>query len=618
MLKLRNEFIFAPVKLGYSIDGQVNDRHLRFYEARSRYLGAVTPEPLYMDKGLREIPAQIGIDSDDKVEGLLSLVSSIHESGSKAIAHLNHPGRMANPKIPGNYYLSSSEKPCVTGGATPEAIGAERMSSIIELFVNSAERARKAKFDFIELQFGHGYLLAQFLSPAVNDRTDEFGGSFENRIRFPLEILKAVREAADLPVIARLSGDEMTTDGIKLPEMIEFSKELEHNGVAALHVSAGTVCSTPPWYFQHMFVPKGKTWEMAKEIKKHTNIPVIAVGRINEKKDIDRIKDNKMADFIAVARPLVADPDFIGKYLGEVSGNIRPCLACAEGCLGGVKSGRGLQCLVNPLVGKEAETIEVAEQRKNYAVVGGGLAGMEAALVLEERGHNVTVFEKDELGGQFNYAPLTPHKKSMEKLVPFFKEELQSHGISTEFKEADSSDLLGNYDGVILATGSVPSVPPIEGLQKYYWAEILLSGKLPKNKKVLIIGGGLIGVDIATALIPEGNKIIIVKRSTDFGEDMEMIAKKLSLKIMKNNETVFSDHTSISRIDNRTVYAERNGQSIQFEDIDIIVVSTGMKSYNPLEPELEGRIPLHIIGDARSTGNAQDAITDAYETAKNL
>jgi len=619
MLKLKNMFIFAPIKTGYGDgSGKVTDRHIAFYKRRCKYLGAVIPEPFYLDKGLREIPAQLGIDNDDKNEGLQKLVASIHDSGAKVIAHLNHPGRMANPNIPDNYFISSTDRPCENGGATPTRMNKSDMKQVTDLFVKAALRAEQANFDILELQFGHGYLLAQFLSPFVNDRSDEYGGSFENRIRFPLEVLQAVKKSVDLPIIARISGDEMTPNGIKLTEMIAFSKILEEHGVKAIHVSAGTVCSTPPWYFQHMFVPKGKTWEMAAKIKGEITIPVIFVGQINMADDIEKIRTEFPTDYIAAGRALIADPDFIGKYQGEVKGVIMPCLACAEGCLGGVKSGQGLQGLVNPQVGKETEPIEKTEQPKRYAIIGGGLAGMEAAIILKERGHDVDLYEKDELGGQFTLAPLTPNKRSMAKLVPYLKERLKENNVNIIFKEARNPDLISKYDGVIIATGSKPSVLSIPGLDKFYWADILLEENLPENKNVLIIGGGLIGVDIATGLIPRNNKITIVKRTTDFGEDMEMIAKNLSLKIMKEKETVFSDHTYIKKVDGKTVYAERKGKTIQFNDIDIIVVSTGMKSYNPLEEELKGEMPVYVIGDARRVGNAQDAIRDGYEVAEKL
>jgi len=617
MLGLRNQFIFAPIKTGYSNDyGVITEKHLAFYERRIPYLGAVITEPFYLDKGLRELPTQVGIDHDKKLDGLKKLVAVVHKSRAKAVAHLNHPGRIANPKIVGNYYISSTHRPCENGGAAPKKMDRDDMQKVVDQFVKGAVRAEKAGFDILELQFGHGYLLAQFLSSFVNDRADEFGGSFENRKRFPLEVLQAVMGSVNLPVIVRISGDEMIPDGIKLPEMMLLSKILEKEGVEAIHVSAGTVCSSPPWFFQHMFVPKGKTWEMAERIKKEISIPVIFVGQINSREDIDKLMKEYSAEYLAIGRALVADPDFVGKYLGEVEGPVRPCLACVEGCLGGVKSGEGLQCLVNPEVGKETKAFKPAKKQKKYAVVGGGLAGMQAALALRKKGHDVDLFEKDTLGGQFNLAPLTPHKRSMDKLVPYFTEELKNHEVNVIFKEATEADLVSKYDGVILATGSKPAVPNIPGLEKFYWADILLEENLPENKKVLIIGGGLIGVDIATALIPRNNKVIIVKRTTDFGEDMEMIAKTLSLKMMKEKGTVFSDFTHIKKIDGKTVFAERKGEKTKFDDVDVIVVSTSMNSYNPLEEQLAGKMPVHVIGDAKNIGNAQDAIKDGYETAK--
>ncbi len=618
-LELKNPFIFAPIKLGYSDEkGYTNERHSAFYNARSRYLGAVTVEPLYLDKGLREIPTQLGIDEDNKIQGLIGLTESIHKFDTKAIAHLSHPGRMANPNIPDNYLISSTDKSCENVDSAPKRMDSGDLEKTITLFTSAAKRAQEAQFDFIELQFGHGYLLAQFLSPRVNDRTDEYGGTFENRIKFPTKVLKAVMETVNLPIIARISGDEMIPDGIKLHEMIKFSNLLKEKGVAAIHVSAGTVCSSPPWFFQHMFVPKGETWKMASELKETVNIPVIAVGKINTVEDIKKVKKDHSADYLAIGRALIADPNFVGKYLGKENEPIVPCLACVEGCLGGVKSGQGLQCLVNPEVGQEKEDFQPASEAKEYAVVGGGLAGMKAALTLRRRGHSVDLYEKNKLGGQFNFAPLTPNKQSMSRLVPYFVEELQNKGVNTIFKKATKTDLISGYDGVVLATGSKPSVPDIPGLDEFYWADILLEENLPENKRILIIGGGLIGVDIATALIPKGNTLIIVKRTTNFGENMEVIAKTLSLKTMKENETIFSDHTNIKKIEGDTVFAEKNGDQITFDNIDIIVVSTGMRNYNPLEDKLTNEMPVHIVGDAKQVGNAQDAIKDAYETTKKL
>ncbi len=619
MLQLKNNLIMAPVKTGYSDGtGVVTDRHIEFYKQRSKYLGAIIPEPLYLDAGLRELPTQMGIDNDNKIEGLKQLTDTIHKYNTKVIAHLNHPGRMANPKIPGNYFLSSSAQPCEAGGPTPKQMDKNDISNVIQLFVDAAIRAEKSGFDFIELQFGHGYLISQFISEKVNTRTDVYGGSFENRIKLSVDVLKAVKNATKIPVIIRISGDEMIPDGIKIDEMVAFSKVLKQIGIAAIHVSAGTICSTPPWYFQHMFVPKGKTWELASTIKSNIDLPVIFVGQVNTKEDVEILSIKYKADYIAIGRALVADPDFAGIVTNNINRAYRPCMDCSQGCLGGVKAGKGLQCLVNPTVGIAKPEINKSGNSKKIAVVGGGLAGMEAALVLDLRGHKVDIFEKGELGGQFKYAHMTPKKQSMVRLIPYLTEELKASNINVIKNTATENQLAENYDEIVIATGSVSNIPQIEGLKDFYWAEILNKGNLPQNKKVLIIGGGLIGIDIATSLVANNNSVVIVKRTDDFGGNMEMIAKKLSLKMLHEHNTVFSNHTHIKKIEGRTVYADKNGEQVVFDNIDIIVVSAGMKSYNPLFDELKNKKPTHLIGDANHVGDAQDAIKDAYLTAINI
>jgi len=619
MLQLKNQFIFAPIKLGYSDgNGHVTEKHISFYSARSKHLGAITLEPLYMDKGLREIPTQLGMDNNDKIEGLKKLVNLIHASGTKVIAHLNHPGRMANPKIPGNYFISSTDKPCENGGAVPKKMNEKDMEDVIKLFIESAKRAEKTGFDILELQFGHGYLMAQFISPNVNNRTDEYGGSFENRVKFPLRVLKAVKESTPLPIIVRISGDEMIPNGIKLSEMIAFSKILQENGADAIHVSAGSVCSTPPWFFQHMFIPKGKTWGMAQKIKKNINIPVIFVGRINTFSTIEKLKSEFSADYIAVGRALVADPEFVGKYLGEIKETPRPCLACSDGCLGGVKSGEGLSCVVNPLVGNDLFELKKTEHPKNYAVVGGGLAGMEAALTLTKRGHKVTLYEKDKLGGQFNLASLPPNKETLSKLVDYYKDELKNYGIPVVYKEVSEEDILTNkYDEVILATGAEPAIPRIEGLTKYFWAEVLSDENLFQNKKVVIIGGGLIGIEIAHKLLKRNNEVIIVEMFGEMARGMEMIEKALTLKSLKQQNVPVYLNSRVTKVVGEKVFIEGEKQ-IVIENVDHIIVAAGMKSYNPLESKLKGKISLHVVGDAKKVGKAQDAIRDGFETASKL
>ena len=618
-MNLKNPFIMAPVKLGYSdTSGEVKEKHIEFYSLRSKEIGAVIPEPLYLDKGLREIPTQLGIDNDDKIPGLKKLTDAIHKKGAQVIAHLNHPGRMANPKIPGNFFMSSTDKPCENGGAAPKAITEQDMDEIKNLFKSAVIRAKKAGFDIIELQLGHGYLAAQFLSPAVNDRTDMYGGSLENRMRFPLEIFDAVKQASDLPVIIRMSADELIPNGIKPDEAVIFAKALEQRGAEAIHIVAGTVCSTPPWFFQHMFIPKGKTWDLAAAIKKEVNIPVIFVGRVNSKQDADKLINEYKADYVALGRALVADPGFISKYLGKIDENIRPCLACSEGCLGGVKSGKGLGCVINPLAGKEYKKVEPAKEKKKYCVVGGGLAGMEAAITLKKRGHNVVIFEKDNLGGQFNLAWLPPAKGSLKEIIDFYIAELKRMGIDVINKEASKDDLLNSgFSGVILATGAEPVSPPIKGLSDYVWAEILYDKNMPKGEKVVVVGGGLIGIEIASKLVDNNNDVTIVEMLDEIARGMEMIERALTLKKLKSKNVKIYTGTKVEEIDGKNVYVKGEKDSV-LEGIDKIVIATGMKSYHPLEEELKGKIPVYIIGDAKEVGKAQEAIFDGFTNALEL
>ncbi|MFW6381393.1 MAG: NAD(P)/FAD-dependent oxidoreductase [Bacillota bacterium] len=615
-VELQNEFIMAPVKTGYSNqNGLVTDRHLDFYEKRADSLGAIIPEPFYLAKSLREIPTQMGIDSENKIAGLQKLTSTIHRGGARAIAHLNHPGRMANPRLTGNSFYSPTDKPCKNGGAQPQKMDHQDIKQAINLFKNAALRAEKADFDLLELQFGHGYLIAQFLSPAVNDRQDEYGGSFKNRSRFGLEVLQAVQKASQLPIIVRISGDDRVDGGISLSEMEKLSQILEKEGVQAIHVSAGTVCQTPPWYFQHMFISKGETWEMAAELKKQLEIPVIAVGQINEFRDVNYIKNNNMADLIALGRPLVADPDFVDKYMGRIKQRLRPCLACSDGCLGGVKSGEGLGCLINPRIGR-TEYPDQATQTKSYAIVGGGLAGMSAAVFLSDRGYNVTLYEKNELGGIFRYAPLPPGKKSLQKAINYYRQEIEDREIEVVCREADDWEL-EEYDGAVIATGSQPFIPDIKGLEEYNWAEILLPENIPEEERIMVIGGGLIGVEIAEALADKNNEVILIELLSELGGNMVDIEKKqLVNELQKCQLVTISTETRIREIKDHRVLAEKNGEQIAWEGIERFVIATGVKPYNPYagkEDELD--VDLHIIGDAAEPAKAQDAIADAYQLA---
>jgi len=614
----KNEYIMAPMKLGYchDKDGKVNERHLEFYSKRAKYLGAIISEPFYIDAGLRENPFQLGIDNDDKIEGIARIAELAHREGAKFIAHINHPGRMANPNIPGNYFWSASAIACENGGAMPQAMDKEMMKTAIEKFVQASIRAQKAGADFIELQFGYGYLLSQFLSPQTNLREDEYGGSFENRLRFPLEVLKAIQSSVSIPIIARVSATDFHPNGHVLEEAILLAKRVEQEGVVAIHVTAGSACSAPAWFYQHLFTQKGKTWELAYKIKEQISIPVIFHGRINSLQDIRFLRENYVAEYFSMGRTLVADELFVGKILGIEKDTIRPCLACSEGCLGGIRAGKGLGCVVNPRVNTGLRDISPAAKVKKIAVVGGGLAGMEAAIQLARKGHQVTLFEKNKLGGQFLLAYLPPKKESLHEIVDYYKEELTRRNVVVRFEEA-TMELLekDSYDEVVMATGAQPVVPNIQGLQHYHWAEILEKPGIIQGKKVLIIGGGLIGVELASYLLEYQNQIIIVEMMDEIARGLEMIERNMTLAKFKNaGVQIYLKHKVVEVAGHTVVLENENKERVFIENIDEIVVSIGMKPYRPFEVST----PMHVIGDAAQVAKAQDAIHAAYKLALEL
>ena len=597
-----------PIKTAYgNKEGMVTHKHVAYYALRAQYIGAIIPEPFAIDKGLRELPVQIGIYNDEHIPGLKKLADVIHAGGAKAIAHLNHPGRMANPMIPHNYHLSATDEACENGGAKPQQMSKKQISEAIEIWKKAAQRAEKAGYDAIELQFGYGYLVAQFLSPQVNTRSDDYGGSFENRSRLAIEVFESVKKAVNLPIIVRLTASEMTPNGIQLEEAIRLSQILEQKGAEALHITAGSVCSTAPWYYQHMFIPKGKTWELASQIKQHVNLPVIFMGQINTADDIKLLEEKYKADYIALGRAMVADPDFVGKYSGQIDDLIRPCLSCSDGCLGGVKGGRTLHCLVNPEVGEPEFPTPKNNKKGNYAVVGGGLAGLEAALQLSMQGHKVTLFEKDKLGGQFNLAYLPDKKNSLKKIIDFYEAQIKKRGIKVEHKEAQTNELSG-YDGVILATGSVPAIPPIKGLTNYKWAEILLKENAPKDKNIVIIGGGLIGTEVAHHLLLTNNKVTIIEMLDKIMRGIEMIEGKFIMKHLQEKQVPIYLNTKVTKIEGNKVYTEGEHTKV-LENIDLVVVATGMKPNQKLKEELDkAGINYVLAGDAEEVAKAENAI----------
>lgn len=626
-LQLRNRLIMATIKTGYgNTAGEVTQRHIDFYVRRAQGgVALIIPEPMFVHLSGRELPTQIGIHDDVLIPKLKKLVDDVHSAGAKISAQLNHAGRVANPQVTKQDLLSASTVTCPRIGVEPKAMTIEEIKLAQQWFVDAASRAVQAGFDAIELQFGHGYLLAQFLSTHTNKREDEYGGAWENRTRFGLEVLKKIQEqvGTDFPVIVRISGEEYSPGGLTLEDSIRLSKDLQANYATAIHVGGGSSCETLPWYFQQMSLPKGKFWRDAIAIKKEVSLPVVAVGRINEPQDMANLL-NQGIDYIAMARPLVADPDLPNKIKTGNTMLIRRCSACLEGCFTKIRQGEGLHCALNPLVGREGEiTIGKAKTPKKVLIIGGGVAGMEAAIIAAEREHQVTLYEKDQLGGQYNLAFIPPGKQSLEVVKDNMIAVLEQVGVIVKTgKKMEIDDIIEqNPDVVIIATGVEPIIPDIKGLKNipYFSALEILENNKDLGERVLVIGGGLIGMETSEYLAAKGKNITVVEVLPEVAGDMELLAKNLMMKRLKNLTITILTDSTVSAFTPDGVEIKTPDGLQKFDHFDTVVIAAGTKRYDPLSKPLQDQnYQVHVIGDAKEPRNCFEAILEGFEVGRKI
>jgi len=345
-MRLSNRLIMPTIKLGYGTKGgEVTKRHISFYVRRVQGgVGLIVTEPMYISPNGKEIPTQLGIHDDGLKKGLQELVEAVHEEGGRIMAHINHAGRAINPNlVPEGERVSASDIPCPANGVTPRPLSKEEIRSYVKLFAEAARRAKEVGFDAIEIPFSHGYLIHQFLSPHSNHRRDEYGGSFENRLRFGREVIVAVRQQVGkgFPLIVRMNANDYVEGGLNLEDAIHLAQVLEEIGVDALSVTSGTMCESVPYCLYPMGTPKANLLPMAARIKAEVSIPVGVAGRIRTPKLARDALEQGQADFIGLGRPLLADPDFPLKAREGRDGEIMLCAACHQGCLADYERGRG-------------------------------------------------------------------------------------------------------------------------------------------------------------------------------------------------------------------------------------------------------------------------------------
>ncbi len=617
-LELKNRFIMAPVKSAYgNPKGEVTPRHLTYYDNLSKGgVAMIILEPVAVSQSGREHPKQLAVHLPDSQQQLQKIVDVLHKNNTFACLNLNHAGRAANPKATGMPPEAPSAIPCPATGQTPEVLQKQEIEGIVEGYRQAIKVAAAAGFDAIEIQAGHGYLIQQFLSERTNLREDEYG---QDKTLFIKEVFDAVRaERGDLTVLVRISGHEFVENGFGPAENAIILKLAKEYGFDAIHCGFGNACDTPPWYYSHMALPEQKQLEVVTAIKKQTDLPLIVAGRMGTIEKLDQYANDNLADCVALGRPLVADPDFVNKYIQQQTDDITLCGYCLQGCLANVKNGSGLGCIVNPDIDKQPVA---AASAKKVAVIGGGPAGMAATNQLAAMGHKVTLYEKkNSLGGQFEMAHQAPHKGSMVRPLNSLILRTEKSGAAINTATAATLENLEGFDHYIVATGSRQKFPDIKGLETQNTMtslEFFEKTKQVTGKRILIIGAGMVGIEAAEVLADQGYDVVITKRTDTIANDMEMITKKLMLKRLEQKENLLiSPNTTLTEFSDDTVTFQTNGETGEWSSFDTVIIASGMEPENDLYQQLQadGK-SVQVIGDANNPEDIYAATQAGYNAA---
>ena len=626
-LELRNRIVMAPMVTNYcDHDGHVTERFKAYHEARAKGgVGLIIIEATYVTPSGRGFPNEVGISDDSHIKGLKELTDAVHKHGAKIATQLYHGGRQTHAAVAGRTPVAPSSIACPVCQEVPDELTTEEVKEIVEAFAEGAKRAKEAGFDAVELHGAHGYLLNQFLSPYSNKRTDQYGGSFENRMRMPLEVLKEVRKKVgkDFPIIYRLTSEEFVAGGLTIEETKQFSKVLVENGIDAINVSGG-VYESAAMIIQPAAVPQGLFVENAFAIRKAigAKVPVMVVGRIKDPEMAETILEQEKADFITMGRGLLADPEYVNKLSRNDLDGIRRCIACNQGCIDRLFMNLDIGCLVNATVGNELDySTDKAAIKKKVVVIGSGPAGLEAARVAALRGHDVTIFEKeDKIGGQLNIAAVPPHKEEVADLIKFLTEAIRRLKVRVVLnKEADVETIKAEKaDAVIVATGSAPVTPNIAGIDRkeVVNAHDVLKGKASTGQNVVVVGGGSVGCETAEYLVTKGKNVTIIEMLDDVMQDSGVAVKALMLmRLAAENVSIMRKSKVIQIKDNFVLVQTENGNQCVI-NMDTVVIAVGARSVNTLSDKLKGaRIPHTVIGDCIKPRKIYEAIQEAYRAA---
>lgn len=674
-LEVKNRLVMSPVELSLGdFSGRPTEKLMNYYEERAKGgVGLIIP-------GITRVNdvhgagtfTQLSMSRDWNIKPMQEFVSRIHSHGTKLFIQLHHPGRQNLGALIGmipllrpfyksklitniTYKIAPSFKTLMKKGiylravapskceksydvnTRMRALSTREVKKLINQFVNAAERCKKAGVDGVQLHAAHGYLIQQFLSPFTNKRTDQYGGSFENRLRFLLEIIDGIQNRCgkDYPLIVRLSVDECYDrigrkgTGYTLEDGVKIAQELEKAGIHAIDVSSAGYDTYNYWLEPTTF-ECGWRAHMAKAVKEVVKIPVIASNLIRSKEQAENQLKNGTQDVISMGRPFLADPAIANKWLGLDSTPVKRCICCLH-CMESMQNnayhGKSGECAINPNLGHEGKNnfCKISKQ-KTVVVIGAGISGLYATEMLAKKGYKVVLFEKSNvLGGQINLADKGINKEKIHWCVEDIVENLKNYKVDIRLNsEPTEKELLELTPyAVIVATGSSPFVPPIEGIngENVFTAQEILSGKSNiENKKVAMIGSGMTGLETAEVLAEQGNTVTVVDMTKTIAPTVWFQNRDdISARLNKHNVQYLLERKLQSVKENCVELYNVATKKTETVPCEAVVVAFGNRSENALYEQLEGKFQNVIcIGDSNKPGRISNATHSAYETISNL
>ncbi|WP_042355711.1 FAD-dependent oxidoreductase [Bacillus rubiinfantis] len=627
-LTLKNRIVMPAMGTNLSgPNGEVTPQQIAYYEERAKGgTGLIIAEFTCIDyeygKGMTN---QLRIDEDRFIPGMHRLANAVHKYGAKMFVQLHHAGRQSNSGlIGGKQIVAPSAVTIAAVGEEPRELTTAEVKELVEKFVKSALRCKQAGIDGVELHAAHGYLINQFLSPSANIRTDEYGGSFENRLRFLKEIVAGIKEhcGSDYPITVRLSVDEFDEGGTDVQLSKKIAQYLENIGINGIHASAGNYNSfykiiDSPSY------PQGWRVYLAEEIKQVVKIPVIAIGVIREPAFANAVIAEGKADFVALGRGHIADPEWARKAKEGRDPEIRRCISCLH-CIQSVNKNLHVQCSVNTRAGRELEFTELQQVGNNrpVVIVGGGPGGMEAARILSLKGYTVTLFEKESyLGGQLHLVHSPEHKRKMQWIIDYLHEELKRLKVTIHLNTEATVEKILTLEpyAIFLATGARGYIPPYEGIERGNvsgYEDVLLERKNFSGRKTAVIGSGMVCYSVTGQLAESGSEVTLIEVPTKTGSKVSAPTRAMFLSRLKTKQVDILEDCKIKRIQEKAIILEDQAGNTQELTVDDIVLSMGTESYNPLEKELREQMErVFVLGDAILPGAIGDAIKDGFEKA---